>query len=154
MAGALNIRPVIASDRAQWDHLWRGYLNFYQQQLAPDITDTTWRRFLSPAEPLHAVVAETDRQLIGLAHYLIHRSTWATVGYCYLEDLFVDPDMRGHGVGAALIEAVAHAAEEAGAARLYWLTHETNAQAQTLYDKVASRSGFIQYRRALGDPRS
>jgi GNAT superfamily N-acetyltransferase len=150
MGGTLRVRPLAEADRDEWEPLWQGYLTFYETQLASDVTDRTWRRFHDPVEPLHALVAEIDGRLVGLAHYLLHRSTWAPECYCYLEDLFVLPVVRGHGVGRALIEAVEHAAREAHATRLYWSTHHTNAQAQILYEKVAERSPFIQYRKRLG----
>jgi GNAT superfamily N-acetyltransferase len=150
MGGILNVRPVTEADRAEWEPLWQGYLAFYETRLAPDVTDVTWRRFLDPLEPLHALVAEIDGHLAGLCHYLLHRSTWAPECYCYLEDLFVSPAVRGHGAGRGLIGAVESAAREASASRLYWTTHHTNVEAQRLYDKLAGRSGFIQYRKRLG----
>jgi GNAT superfamily N-acetyltransferase len=149
MGGILNVRPVTQADRAEWEPLWQGYLTFYQTALASDVSDATWKRFLDPIEPLHAVVAEIDGRLVGLAHYLLHRSTWAPDCYCYLEDLFVSPAVRGYGMGRTLIEAVELAAREANATRLYWTTHEANAQAQQLYNKLAERTSFIQYRKPL-----
>jgi GNAT superfamily N-acetyltransferase len=147
MTGRTAVRPAHPGDRDAWEPLWQGYLTFYKATLAPDVTDATWRRFFDPLEPLHALVAERDGSLIGIAHYLLHRSTWAPVCYCYLEDLFVEPSVRGSGAGRALIAAVEAAAREAGASRLHWLTHETNLTAQTLYNKVAERPGFVQYRK-------
>jgi GNAT superfamily N-acetyltransferase len=147
MAGEITIRPVKPGDRAAWEPLWQGYLTFYKSTLASDITDATWRRFFDPLERLGAFVAERDGQLIGIAHYLLHRSTWAPLCYCYLEDLFVEPSVRGSGAGRSLIGAVETAAREAGASRLYWMTHETNETAQKLYNQVAERAGFVQYRK-------
>src|SRR4029079_2807951 len=132
MAGETIVRPVRENDRAAWEPLWQGYLTFYKSSLAAEVTDATWKRFFDPIEPLYALVAERDGRLIGLTHYLLHRSTWAPVSYCYLEDLFVDPSVRGGGTGRALIDAVADAARAAGATRLYWMTHETNATEQAL----------------------
>ncbi len=149
MAGETVVRPVQPGDRGAWEPLWQGYLTFYKATLADDVTNATWRRFFDPLERLGAFVAERDGRLIGLAHYLLHRSTWAPVCYCYLEDLFVEPSVRGSGAGRALIAAVEAAAREAGASRLYWTTHETNHTAQALYDKVAERPGFVQYRKKL-----
>jgi GNAT superfamily N-acetyltransferase len=149
MAGGISVRPVQPGDRAAWEPLWQGYLAFYETTLASDVTEATWRRFLDPLEGLGAVVAERDGSLIGIAHYLLHRSTWASVCYCYLEDLFVDPAMRGSGAGRALIAAVENAARDAGASRLYWTTHESNQTAQKLYNQVAERPGFVQYRKRL-----
>ena len=98
---------------------------------------------------MHALVAERGDRLIGATHYLYHRNTWMIAPVCYLQDLFTLPEARGLGVGRALIEAVYEKAREAGSPRVYWTTHETNAQARILYDKIAERSGFIQYRKAL-----
>jgi len=149
MGGVLAVRPLRAEDREAWEPLWQGYLAFYEARLAQDVTDATFRRFLDPAEPLHALVAEIEGRLTGFAHLLLHRSTWAMDCYAYLEDLFVAPDWRGHGVGRALIDAVEIAAREAHATRLYWVTRHDNATAQKLYDQVAERSPFIQYRKTL-----
>jgi GNAT superfamily N-acetyltransferase len=150
MAGqGVIIRPLRADDRAHWEPLWQGYLTFYKTTLPTNITDMTWQRLLDAAEPVNALVAERDGDLIGLAHYLFHRSTWSQTYYCYLEDLFVASERRAKGVGAALIEAVEAEARRINATRLYWLTHETNSRAQILYNKVADRSGFIQYRKVL-----
>lgn len=141
------IRDLAASDRAQWAPLWAGYLDFYKSALPDDVTETTFQRFLDPSEPMFALVAERDGKLVGVVQCVLHRATWTKTHYCYLEDLFVAPDVRGGGVGRALIEAVYARADAAGATRVYWLTHETNATARTLYDKVATNAGFIQYRR-------
>ena len=149
MAGDTAVRPVRPGDRQTWEPLWQGYLTFYEASLASNVTDATWRRFFDPLEPLGALVAERSGRLIGFAHYLLHRSTWAPVCYCYLEDLFVEPLARGSGAGRGLIAAVEAAAREAGASRLYWMTHETNQTAQQLYNQVAERSGFVQYRKKL-----
>jgi GNAT superfamily N-acetyltransferase len=149
MAGETVVRPVQPGDRDGWEALWQRYLTFYKASLASDVTNATWRRFFDPLEGLYAVVAERDGRVIGIAHYLLHRSTWAPVCYCYLEDLFVEPTVRGSGAGRALIAAVEAAARYAGASRLYWTTHETNQTAQKLYDRVAERPGFVQYRKKI-----
>ena len=149
MPDKTSVRAVRPGDREAWERLWQGYLTFYQATLPPDVTDATWRRFFDPLERLGAYVAERDGGMIGMAHYLLHRSTWAPLCYCYLEDLFVEPSVRGSGAGRALIAAVETAAREAGANRLYWVTHETNLTAQRLYNKVAERPGFVQYRKTL-----
>ncbi len=146
----LQIRPFRPEDRSAWEPLWQGYLIFYKSSLAPEVTDETWRRLNDPAEPIHGLVAVLDGRVVGIVHYIYHRSTWTTGDYCYLQDLFTAEEARGHGVGRALIEAVYEQAKAHGASRVYWLTHETNTAAQVLYDKVASRSGFIQYRHLLG----
>jgi len=142
----LEVRPFTADDRDAWDPLWQGYLTFYRSSLPAEVTDTTWRRLLDPAEPMHGLAAVLDGTILGIVHYLYHRSTWTTGDYCYLQDLFTAEEARGRGVGRALIEAVYERAQADGASRVYWLTHETNSPAQVLYDKVAARSGFIQYR--------
>lgn len=142
-----TIRDITAADRAQWAPLWAGYLEFYKSALPDDVTETTFQRFLDPSEPMFALVAEREGKLVGVVQCVLHRATWTKTHYCYLEDLFVAPDVRGGGVGRALIEAVYARADAAGASRVYWLTHETNTTARTLYDKVATNAGFIQYRR-------
>ena len=149
MAAPLRVRPLAADDRAAWDALWAGYLSFYQTTLPPDVTETTWRRLLDPAEPMFALVAEAGGEVLGLVHCVLHRATWTAGSYCYLEDLFTTPAARGRGVGRALIEAVHERAREAGATRVYWLTHESNATARALYDRVAENAGFIQYRKTV-----
>ena len=141
------IRALRAEDRDAWETLWRAYLTFYETEVAPDVTGGTWERLHDAAEPMFALGAFKDDKLVGIVHYLFHRSTWTLSDYCYLQDLFTAEDARGEGVGRALIEAVYEAARAAGASRVYWLTHETNAAARRLYDAVAVRSGFIQYRK-------
>jgi GNAT superfamily N-acetyltransferase len=140
-------------DYAQWIPLWEGYNAFYGRSgltaLDPAITRTTWSRFFDETEPVYAIVAEIEGKLIGLAHYLFHRSTTATLPVCYLQDLFTAREFRGKGIGRALIEDVYQKATQAGSTRLYWLTHETNETAMKLYDKVAERSGFVVYRKTI-----
>ncbi len=152
-ARAALIRPAAAADYAQWLPLWDGYNAFYGRSgptaLPAEITWSTWQRFLDPAEPVHALVAERDGRLLGLTHYLFHRSTLHIEMVCYLQDLFTAEDVRGQGIGRDLIEGVAARARAAGAARVYWLTHETNQTARRLYDTLATNSGFIVYRRQL-----
>jgi len=146
----LHIRPFAPNDRAAWEPLWQGYLAFYKSSLAAEVTEETWRRLNDPREPMHGLAAVLDDSVVGIVHYIYHRSTWTTGNYCYLQDLFTAEAARGRGVGRALIEAVYDRARADGASRVYWLTHETNTAAQALYEKVASRSGFIQYRHLLG----
>jgi len=147
------IRPVTAADFAQWLPLWEGYNAFYGRcgptALPAGITRSTWLRFLDPAEPVHALVAEREGRLLGLTHYLFHRSTIHIELISYLQDLYTAESARGQGIGRALIEEVAARSRAAGAARVYWLTHESNQTARRLYDTLATNSGFIVYRRQL-----
>jgi GNAT superfamily N-acetyltransferase len=151
MAGELAIRPIREGDFDAWAPLWEGYNAFYGRSgasaLPEEITRTTWARFFDDTEPVHALVAERDGRLIGLVHYLFHRSTTAIGLTCYLQDLFTDASARGGGVGRALIEAVYARARAAGSPRVYWQTHETNQTAMRLYDQVAGKSGFLVYRK-------
>jgi GNAT superfamily N-acetyltransferase len=153
MSNSLTIRPVTRQDFDQWLPLWEGYNAFYGRSgataLAAEITQMTWARFFDAYEPVHALVAEEQGQLLGIAHYLFHRSTTSIEPSCYLQDLFTNDASRGKGVGKALINGVYAQARIAGAARVYWQTHETNLTAMKLYDKVAERSGFVVYRHLL-----
>lgn len=143
------IRQVAEADRAKWAPLWLGYQAFYKVALSDAVTDKTWARLFDVAEPVHCLVAEENGALIGLVHYIFHRNTWMTEDVCYLQDLFTAEAARGKGVGRKLIEAVYQRAKAAGASRVYWMTHESNTQAMILYDKVAVKSGFLQYRKEL-----
>lgn len=143
------VRPAVPEDRAQWEPLWQGYLTFYKATMTAAGTDLTWSRFFDAYEPMHVLVAELDGKLVGIVHYLYHRNTRMAGPVCYLQDLFTAEAVRGKGVGRALIEAVYVAAREAGSSRVYWTTHETNTHAMLLYDKIAAKSGFIQYRKEL-----
>ncbi|WP_353237133.1 GNAT family N-acetyltransferase [Limnohabitans sp.] len=145
----MKIRMAHEDDFAQWVTLWKGYQVFYKTNIAEATTDTTWSRFLDPAEPMYCAVAEVDGNLIGMVHYIFHRSCWTEGDYVYLQDLFAAPEMRGKGVGRALIEHVYAVAKAQGGSRVWWLTHETNSDAMHLYDKIADKSGFIQYRKLM-----
>ena len=153
MPSLVHIRPVAESDFPAWLPLWDGYNTFYGRSgptaLPERITQATWSRFFDAYEPVHALVAERDGKLLGLVHYLYHRSTTMIGPICYLQDLYTAADARGQGVGRALIEAVYEHARQAGSQRVYWQTHETNATAMLLYDSVADKSGFIVYRKPL-----
>ncbi len=149
MSGELIVRSVARTDLAQWESLWEGYNNFYERTIAPEITKMTWSRFFDSYEPVHALVAEKDGQLLGLVHYIFHRNTAMIEPVCYLQDLFTADSARGQGIGRALIESVYEQAKDAGSPRIYWQTHETNLTAMKLYDKVAERSGFIVYRKQI-----
>ncbi len=144
------IRPLQAGDRAAWEPLWRGYQVFYKVDIPSATTDATFSRLLDPTEPMFAALAWDGEAAVGLVHYLFHRSTWTTGDYCYLQDLFVSDSVRGRGVGRSLIAFVYARAAEAGASRVHWLTHETNLTAMKLYDQVADRPGFVQYRKLFG----
>jgi GNAT superfamily N-acetyltransferase len=153
LSAKILIRPVQQSDFAKWKTLWDGYNAFYgrkEKTALPDtITNMTWARFFDGYEPMYALVAEYSGQLLGLAHFLFHRSTVSLESTCYLQDLFTIETARGQGVGRALIEEVYQQAEHAGSSKVYWQTHETNATAMKLYDKVAEKSGFVVYRKIL-----
>jgi len=153
MSIAVTVRSVRPGDFDQWLPLWDGYNAFYGRAgataLAPEITRTTWARFFDPQEPMHALVADSDGRLCGLAHYLFHRSTILLAPTCYLQDLFTDPGQRRNGVGRALIDAVYDAARTAGSSRVYWHTHATNLTARRLYDQLAEDSGFVVYRQTM-----
>jgi len=149
----ITIRVVVKDDFPRWKLLWDGYNAFYgrvgETALSQEITQMTWLRFFDAYEPMHAMVAEASDKLLGLVHFLFHRSTIQIAPTCYLQDLFTVEVARGKGVGRALIEAVYQRAIAAGSPRVYWQTHETNLVAMKLYDKVAERSGFVVYRKAL-----
>jgi GNAT superfamily N-acetyltransferase len=148
-----HIRPIQQDDFPAWKPLWDGYNAFYGREgetaLRPEITEATWQRFFDPNEPVFALVAEAEGKLLGLVHYLFHRSTTRIELTCYLQDLFTAQDARGRGIGRALIEGVDEAARSEGIKRVYWLTHETNAPGRLLYDKVARHLGFIVYSHEL-----
>ena len=137
------------TDFARWEPLWEGYNSFYKRVVPAEVTRMTWSRFFDAYEPVHALVAEHDGQLLGLVHYLLHRNTAMIGPVCYLQDLFTSEAARGRGIGRALIESVYERAATAGSSRVYWMTHETNLTAMKLYDQVAERSGFIQYRKQI-----
>lgn len=145
----MKIRIANESDFAQWLPLWKGYQRFYKTDIPDVTTNTTWKRFHDQAEPMHCAVAESDEKLIGMVHYIAHRSCWTVGDYVYLQDLFVDPESRGQGIGGLLIEHVYATAAQAGASRVWWLTHETNSAGMLLYDRIAEKSGFVQYRKLL-----
>jgi GNAT superfamily N-acetyltransferase len=145
----LAVRPIAPGDRAAWQPLWDGYNAFYGRSgptaLPAEITETTWARFFDDGEPVHALVAERDGRLVGIVHYLFHRSTTMIGPNCYLQDLFTDPEARGAGIGRALIEGVYERARTAGSTRVYWQTHETNKTAMRLYGQVATNGAFVVY---------
>lgn len=148
------IRRSAPADFDRWLPLWEGYNLFYKRAgptaISDEVTRTTWARFHDPTEPMFALVAEEGGRLAGFAHFLFHRSTSMLNSNCYLQDLFTEENLRGRGVGRALIEAVAAEARTAGSPRIYWQTHETNEVAMKLYEKIAKRSGFLVYVKPTG----
>ncbi|MBA1261931.1 GNAT family N-acetyltransferase [Stutzerimonas stutzeri] len=144
---SIEIRPVSPVDHAAWLPLWQSYLDFYQSELPVGTSEMTWQRFLDPTEPMHAALAWQRRRAVGLVHFIYHRSCWTVGDYCYLQDLFVADGLRGGGIGRRLIEHVYAQARAAGASRVHWLTHESNSDAMQLYERIADRSGFVQYRK-------
>ena len=146
-ASNATIRAIRADERADWEPLWKGYQAFYKVVISEQTTAVTWARLHDPAEPMEVLGAYMGDRLCGIVHYLFHRSCWTIGDYCYLQDLFVAEGVRNLGLGRALILAVEERARAAGASRVYWLTHETNTDARVLYDRLAERSGFIQYRK-------
>jgi GNAT superfamily N-acetyltransferase len=153
MTENILVRDIHPGDFTQWKPLWDGYNAFYGRKektaLPESITNMTWARFFDGYEPIHALVAQRDGQLLGLVHYLFHRSTTVLNSNCYLQDLFTIESARGQGVGRALIEEVYRRAKSAGCPKVYWQTHETNATAMKLYDQVAEDSGFVVYQKNL-----
>ena len=145
----IAIQPLAAADHAAWLPLWRGYQAFYEVDIPAAVTAVTWARLLDPAEPMAGALAWDGDQAVGLVHHIRHRSTWTVGDYVYLQDLFVAAGGRGRGIGRGLIAHVSALAQANGCSRVHWLTHETNTDAMKLYDKVADRSGFVQYRKLL-----
>ena len=145
----MKIRAIEKEDYDAWRPLWDGYNAFYGRvgatALPEEITASTWNRFFDDAEPVHAMVAIDNGQIVGLVHYLFHRSTTRLHNVCYLQDLFTVESQRGKGIGRQLIQAVYDAARHAGSSRVYWQTHTTNAPGRLLYDKVGQHVGFIVY---------
>ncbi|MFR9721130.1 N-acetyltransferase family protein [Aeromonas diversa] len=149
----ITIRPVARDDYAQWRQLWDGYNAFYGREgdtaLPEPITQMSWERFFDPSEPVHALVAVEDQIVIGLVHYLFHRSTTRLHDVCYLQDLFTEPQHRGRRIGRRLVEAVYAAARAAGSGRVYWQTQATNVAGRALYNQIARHGGFIVYSHEL-----
>ncbi len=147
---SVTVRPLIASDHDAWMPLWRGYQQFYRTDIPAEVSRVTWQRLLDPLEPMGGALALGDGRPVGMVHWVRHRSCWTVEDYCYLQDLFVAPEARGQGVGRCLIEHVYDTARAAGCGRVHWLTQETNRNAMLLYDRIAERSGFVQYRKIFG----
>ena len=144
----VQIRPLRASDRAEWARLWTAYLAFYDTTLPEEVYDTYFERLLGgDPQDFNGLIAEVDGRPVGLTHYLFHRHGWKVENVCYLQDLYADPEVRGTGVGRALIEAVYAAADAAGAPTVYWNTQDFNHTARQLYDRVAVLTPFLKYQR-------
>jgi len=148
MAGTVEITRFNAEDRPRWAELWSAYLAFYKTSLPDAVFEQTWQRLLRDND-VHGLAARADGQIVGLTHFLFHSSAWTVTPVCYLQDLFVDEDMRGHGIARALIEAVAMRAKRQASTRMYWLTQDHNTTARLLYDRLAKNSGFIRYEYSL-----
>ena len=153
MTGQFIVRPPRREDFAQWRPLWNGYNAFYGRTgataLPEPVTTATWERFFAATEPVHAFVAEEHGRVVGLVHYLFHRSTSRLTDVCYLQDLYTEESLRGKGAGRQMIQAVYDAARAAGSTRVYWTTQTANVAARTLYDKLAKHLGFIVYSHEL-----
>ena len=145
----IQILPLMADQKSQWHPLWRGYQAFYKADIPEAVSTVTWARLLDEAEPMGGAMAWSNGKAVGLVHHIMHRSCWTVGDYCYLQDLFVADEARGQGIGRKLIEYVYDYAKNKGCSRVHWLTHETNTDAMKLYDNIAQRSGFIQYRHML-----
>ena len=146
----MQYRPMNPTDYAAWRPLWNGYLTFYKATIDDATTDLTFRRLTGDDATMGAFLALDDSgEAIGVVHWITHRSCWTAGDYCYLQDLYVAEGHRNRGVGRALIDLVYAEAHRRGCSRVWWLTHETNTDAMALYEKVATRSGFLQYRKML-----
>ena len=145
----VQIRPVTAADHAAGLPLWQAYLDFYETRLPDEVSAVTWQRLLDPAETTNSALAWVDGKAVGMVNFIYHRSNWSVENSCYLQDLYVDSEQRGLGIGRQLIEHVYATAKATGCAKVHWLTHETNATAISLYEQVAERPGFIQFRKPL-----
>jgi GNAT superfamily N-acetyltransferase len=145
----LIIRELKETDKQRWLELWAGYLEFYKSNLSTEQTEFTWKRLINNEQKMYGFVAENESGVIGFTHCLFRPSTWTETDYCYLEDLFVDPNIRGKGVGRALMNRVVELAKEKNSKRVYWTTQEFNKTARVLYDSITSVSEFVQYRMPL-----
>ena len=147
----LTIRAIEEKDKDQWLKLWAGYLEFYKSTISPEQTELTWKRLINNELKMFGFVAESEEGVIGFTHCLFRPSTWTETDYCYLEDLFVDPNIRGKGVGRALMNRVFDFAKEKDSKRVYWTTQEFNKTARILYDSITPVSEFVQYRLPITD---
>jgi len=142
------IRPLHADDEPHWRRLWTDYLTFYESSVPEAVYASSFARLIGDdSHDFNGLIAEVDGKPVGLAHYLFHRHGWKVENVCYLQDLYADPDVRGQGVGRALIQAVYDAADAAGAPSVYWLTQDFNTQARQLYDRIGTLTPFVKYSR-------
>jgi GNAT superfamily N-acetyltransferase len=146
---SIHVRAARQDEYAAWYALWRGYQAFYKVDIADEVSLLTWQRFFDETEPMHCDLIEVDGAVRGLVHSIDHRSCWMKACSCYLQDLFVAPQCRGQGLGRRLIEHVYVQARSRGCARVHWLTHESNLDAMKLYDRIADKPGFVQYRKSI-----
>jgi GNAT superfamily N-acetyltransferase len=142
----VTIRAIEEKDKDQWLNLWAGYLEFYKSTISTEQTELTWKRLINNELKMFGFVAENEEGVIGFTHCLFRPSTWTETDYCYLEDLFVDPLIRGKGVGRALMDKVFELAREKKSKRVYWTTQEFNKTARVLYDSITPVSEYVQYR--------
>lgn len=145
MPSPATIRAALPGDEAAWRQLWRGYCDFYKASVSDDVTRRTWKRILDPDSAVMCIVAEVDGQVYGFANCVVHEATWEIQPICYLEDLYVMPSARGHGIGRTLIEWLRNAMRAEGWARVYWVTQQDNADARRLYDQFTKADGFVRY---------
>ncbi|MCI5075250.1 GNAT family N-acetyltransferase [Oricola sp.] len=151
MTDTVDIRPLQAGDEAEWRRLWTAYLEFYESSVGEEVYASTFARMLAgnagaPNE-FRGLIALCDGKPVGLVHYLFHRHGWKIENVCYLQDLYADPQMRGKGVGRALVEAVYAAADAEGCPAVYWLTQDFNETARRLYDRIGKLTPFVKYTR-------
>lgn len=139
------IRSVLPNDQPAWQRLWRGYCDFYEARVRDEVTQRTWSRILDPDSGIMCLLAEVEGQVVGFAHCVVHENTWETQPVCYLEDLYVDPEARGRGIGRALLEWLRNSMRAEGWARLYWVAHKDNHSARALYDEFAQADDFVRY---------
>lgn len=145
---AVTVRALREDDYPLWRTLWDGYTHFYDCELDESVTASTWQRALNPDSALFCRVAEIEGKVVGFALCVLHDGTWSTAPICYLEDLFVDAEVRGAGAGKALIDALMEEGKREGWSKLYWVTRQNN-PARKLYDKFGEADDYVRYRISL-----
>lgn len=146
---SIKITPFSKTDYELWLILWQNYLTFYETSLPSSTTETTWRNLLNESVAIYGFGAWRKDVLVGITHVVLHPNTWNTTDCCYLEDLYVADNVRGQGIGRALIEHVYSFAKDQDCNRVYWTTQESNAAARKLYDAIATQTDMVQYRKDL-----